>query len=115
MRGWSQVLLPGGGGFKREEKQELSDKVLPALLSVFSKARQDSAHCADRETEARSRSSQHSSVFSGRFPSLAPKYKESILAGNDIFHRFSAYIKNPIPAQDESEREGALDYNPHPS
>uniref|UniRef100_A0A8C6XIL9 Chloride intracellular channel 3 n=1 Tax=Naja naja TaxID=35670 RepID=A0A8C6XIL9_NAJNA len=36
------------------------------------------------------------------FPSLAPKYKESILAGNDIFHRFSAYIKNPIPAQDET-------------
>ncbi|ETE57262.1 Chloride intracellular channel protein 3 [Ophiophagus hannah] len=35
------------------------------------------------------------------FPSLEPKYKESTLAGNDIFHRFSAYIKNPIPAQDE--------------
>uniref|UniRef100_A0A670YHX6 Chloride intracellular channel 3 n=1 Tax=Pseudonaja textilis TaxID=8673 RepID=A0A670YHX6_PSETE len=42
------------------------------------------------------------------YPSLAPKYEESTLAGNDIFHRFSAYIKNPIPAQDESEREGAL-------
>uniref|UniRef100_A0A8C5WMS7 Chloride intracellular channel 3 n=1 Tax=Laticauda laticaudata TaxID=8630 RepID=A0A8C5WMS7_LATLA len=37
-----------------------------------------------------------------QFPSLAPKYKESTLAGNDIFHRFSAYIKNPIPAQDET-------------
>ncbi|XP_039200910.1 chloride intracellular channel protein 3 isoform X2 [Crotalus tigris] len=36
------------------------------------------------------------------FPSLAPKYQQSILAGNDIFHRFSAYIKNPIPAQDKS-------------
>ncbi|XP_026541637.1 chloride intracellular channel protein 3 [Notechis scutatus] len=36
------------------------------------------------------------------FPNLAPKYAESTLAGNDIFHRFSAYIKNPIPAQDET-------------
>uniref|UniRef100_A0A670YKM3 Chloride intracellular channel 3 n=1 Tax=Pseudonaja textilis TaxID=8673 RepID=A0A670YKM3_PSETE len=36
------------------------------------------------------------------YPSLAPKYEESTLAGNDIFHRFSAYIKNPIPAQDET-------------
>uniref|UniRef100_A0A8D2KS48 Chloride intracellular channel protein 3 n=1 Tax=Varanus komodoensis TaxID=61221 RepID=A0A8D2KS48_VARKO len=35
------------------------------------------------------------------FPSLVPRYKESSLAGNDVFHRFSAYIKNPVPAQDE--------------
>ncbi|XP_053137730.1 chloride intracellular channel protein 3 isoform X2 [Hemicordylus capensis] len=35
------------------------------------------------------------------FSSLVPKYKESSIAGNDVFHRFSAYIKNPIPSQDE--------------
>ncbi|NXM63948.1 CLIC3 protein, partial [Illadopsis cleaveri] len=34
-------------------------------------------------------------------PSLVPQYPESSLAGNDIFHKFSAFIKNPIPAQDE--------------
>ncbi|KAM6431089.1 chloride intracellular channel protein 3 [Liasis olivaceus] len=42
------------------------------------------------------------------FPSLAPTYKESALAGNDVFHRFSAYIKNPTPAQDEALRRGLL-------
>lgn len=35
------------------------------------------------------------------FPSLVPQYRESSLAGNDIFHKFSTYIKNPVPAQDE--------------
>ncbi|XP_038011940.1 chloride intracellular channel protein 3 isoform X2 [Motacilla alba alba] len=34
-------------------------------------------------------------------PSLVPQYPESSLAGNDIFHKFSAFIKNPVPAQDE--------------
>uniref|UniRef100_A0A672UH59 Chloride intracellular channel 3 n=1 Tax=Strigops habroptila TaxID=2489341 RepID=A0A672UH59_STRHB len=29
------------------------------------------------------------------FPSLVPQYRESSLAGNDIFHKFSTYIKNP--------------------
>lgn len=38
-----------------------------------------------------------------RCPSLVPQYPESSLAGNDIFHKFSAFIKNPVPAQDEGE------------
>ncbi|POI21247.1 hypothetical protein CIB84_015007, partial [Bambusicola thoracicus] len=40
------------------------------------------------------------------FPSLVPRYKESRLAGNDIFHKFSTFIKNPVPAQDEGEELG---------
>uniref|UniRef100_A0A8C3SDB4 Chloride intracellular channel 3 n=1 Tax=Chelydra serpentina TaxID=8475 RepID=A0A8C3SDB4_CHESE len=47
------------------------------------------------------------------FPSLVPRYTESSTAGNDIFHKFSAFIKNSLPAQDEGEgvgspRDGAL-------
>lgn len=38
-----------------------------------------------------------------RCPSLVPQYPESSLAGNDIFHKFSAFIKNPVPAQDDGE------------
>lgn len=38
-----------------------------------------------------------------RFPSLAPRYRESAAAGNDVFHTFSAFIKNPVPAQDDGE------------
>lgn len=38
-----------------------------------------------------------------RFPSLAPRYGESTTAGNDVFHRFSAFIKNPVPTQDDGE------------
>lgn len=38
-----------------------------------------------------------------RFPSLAPRYRESAAAGNDVFHKFSAFIKNPVPAQDDGE------------
>uniref|UniRef100_A0A8D0VST8 Chloride intracellular channel 3 n=1 Tax=Sus scrofa TaxID=9823 RepID=A0A8D0VST8_PIG len=37
------------------------------------------------------------------FPSLAPRYRESTAAGNDVFHKFSAFIKNPLPAQDDGE------------
>ncbi|NXV79770.1 CLIC3 protein, partial [Atlantisia rogersi] len=37
------------------------------------------------------------------FPSLVPQYRDSSLAGNDIFQKFSAFIKNPVPAQDEGE------------
>ncbi|XP_074968312.1 chloride intracellular channel protein 3 isoform X2 [Phalacrocorax aristotelis] len=33
------------------------------------------------------------------FPSLVPRYRESSLAGNDIFHKFSTFIMNPVPAQ----------------
>lgn len=40
-----------------------------------------------------------------RCPSLVPHYPESSLAGNDIFHKFSAFIKNPVPAQDEGEEQ----------
>ncbi|NXH65837.1 CLIC3 protein, partial [Hydrobates tethys] len=40
------------------------------------------------------------------FPSLVPRYRESSLAGNDVFHKFSTFIKNPVPAQDEGEELG---------
>ncbi|KAM8995905.1 chloride intracellular channel protein 3 isoform 1-T1 [Ara ararauna] len=42
------------------------------------------------------------------FPSLVPQYRESSLAGNDIFHKFSTYIKNPVPAQDEALQRNLL-------
>ncbi|KAM4647612.1 chloride intracellular channel protein 3 [Amazona ochrocephala] len=42
------------------------------------------------------------------FPSLAPQYRESSLAGNDIFHKFSTYIKNPVPAQDQALQRNLL-------
>ncbi|XP_075435191.1 chloride intracellular channel protein 3 [Ascaphus truei] len=42
------------------------------------------------------------------FPGMAPKYKESSSAGNDVFHRFSAYIKNQAPAQDEPLQKNLL-------
>ncbi|NXY09868.1 CLIC3 protein, partial [Pteruthius melanotis] len=41
-------------------------------------------------------------------PSLVPQYPESSLAGNDIFHKFSAFIKNPVPAQDEALQRSLL-------
>uniref|UniRef100_A0A7M4EUZ5 Chloride intracellular channel 3 n=1 Tax=Crocodylus porosus TaxID=8502 RepID=A0A7M4EUZ5_CROPO len=43
-----------------------------------------------------------------KYPSLVPRYKESFTAGNDVFHKFSAYIKNPLPAQDEGEGLSSL-------
>ncbi|OXB80613.1 UNVERIFIED_CONTAM: hypothetical protein H355_005542 [Colinus virginianus] len=43
-----------------------------------------------------------------RFPSLVPQYKESRLAGNDVFHKFSTFIKNPVPAQDEALQRNLL-------
>ncbi|XP_006022762.1 chloride intracellular channel protein 3 [Alligator sinensis] len=43
-----------------------------------------------------------------KYPSLVPRYKESFVAGNDVFHKFSAYIKNPLPAQDEALQSGLL-------
>ncbi|XP_006163378.1 chloride intracellular channel protein 3 isoform X1 [Tupaia chinensis] len=36
------------------------------------------------------------------FPSLAPRYRESNMAGNDVFHKFSAFIKNPVATQDDA-------------
>lgn len=41
------------------------------------------------------------------FPSLAPRYRESNTAGNDIFHKFSAFIKNPVPTQDNGETQAS--------
>ncbi|XP_040092437.1 chloride intracellular channel protein 3 isoform X2 [Oryx dammah] len=41
-------------------------------------------------------------VDTRRFPSLAPRYRESAAAGSDVFHKFSAFIKNPVPAQDDA-------------
>ncbi|XP_004640434.1 chloride intracellular channel protein 3 isoform X1 [Octodon degus] len=42
------------------------------------------------------------------FPSLAPRYRESNMAGNDVFHKFSAFIKNPAPAQDNALHQQLL-------
>ncbi|NXN15209.1 CLIC3 protein, partial [Indicator maculatus] len=42
------------------------------------------------------------------FPSLVPRYRESSLARNDIFHKFSSFIKNPVPAQDEALQRSLL-------
>ncbi|XP_030391643.1 chloride intracellular channel protein 3 [Gopherus evgoodei] len=42
------------------------------------------------------------------FPSLVPRYKESCTAGNDIFHKFSVFIKNLLPAQDEVLQKNLL-------
>nr|KAF6280250.1 chloride intracellular channel 3 [Pipistrellus kuhlii] len=36
------------------------------------------------------------------FPSLAPRYRASATAGNDVFGKFSAFIKNPAPGQDDA-------------
>ncbi|XP_077353388.1 chloride intracellular channel protein 3 [Festucalex cinctus] len=33
-----------------------------------------------------------------KYPKLCCRYKESLSAGEDIFRKFSAYIKNPVPA-----------------
>lgn len=38
-----------------------------------------------------------------RYPKLSCRYKESNGAGDDIFHKFSAYIKNPNPGLNESK------------
>ncbi|XP_067417579.1 chloride intracellular channel protein 3 [Emydura macquarii macquarii] len=42
------------------------------------------------------------------FPGLVPRYKESSTAGNDIFQKFSAFIKNPLPAQDDALQKNLL-------
>ncbi|NXH16903.1 CLIC3 protein, partial [Bucco capensis] len=42
------------------------------------------------------------------FPSLVPQYRQLNLAGNDIFHKFSTFIKNPVPAQDEALQRSLL-------
>lgn len=41
-------------------------------------------------------------VSPGRYPKLCCRYKESSNAGEDVFLKFSAFIKNPNPAFNES-------------
>ncbi|DBA13691.1 TPA: hypothetical protein GDO54_018573, partial [Pyxicephalus adspersus] len=36
------------------------------------------------------------------YPSMTPKCKESVTAGNDVFHKFSSYIKNQSPANEDT-------------
>ncbi|KAM9325889.1 chloride intracellular channel protein 3 [Gastrophryne carolinensis] len=43
-----------------------------------------------------------------KYPAMTPKYKESNTAGNDVFHKFSAYIKNQLPAQDDTLQKHLL-------
>ncbi|KAM3911732.1 chloride intracellular channel protein 3 [Leptodactylus fuscus] len=43
-----------------------------------------------------------------RFPSMTPKNKESNTAGNDVFHKFSAYIKNQSAAQEDNLQKSLL-------
>lgn len=48
----------------------------------------------------------HFSLFyanNGSYPKLCCRYKESNGAGEDIFRRFSAYIKNPNPGLNDSK------------
>ncbi|XP_053328948.1 chloride intracellular channel protein 3 [Spea bombifrons] len=42
------------------------------------------------------------------YPNMTPKYKESTSAGNDVFLRFSAYIKNQVPENDDSLQRNLL-------
>ncbi|XP_069842390.1 chloride intracellular channel protein 3 isoform X2 [Dendropsophus ebraccatus] len=43
-----------------------------------------------------------------QYPSMTPKYKESNTAGNDVFHKFSVYIKNQSPAQEDNLQKSLL-------
>ncbi len=43
-----------------------------------------------------------------RYPKLCCRYKESNTAGDDIFHKFSAYIKNPNPGLNDSKGHPSL-------
>ncbi|XP_044124227.1 chloride intracellular channel protein 3 [Bufo gargarizans] len=43
-----------------------------------------------------------------RYPSMAPKYKESNTVGNDVFQKFSAYIKNQSAAQEDNLQKNLL-------
>lgn len=42
------------------------------------------------------------------YPSMTPKYKESTTAGNDVFQKFSGYIKNQIPALEDNLQKSLL-------
>ncbi|XP_073496729.1 chloride intracellular channel protein 3 [Phyllobates terribilis] len=43
-----------------------------------------------------------------RYPSMVPKCKESNTAGNDVFQKFSGYIKNQSPAQEDNLQKNLL-------
>lgn len=43
-----------------------------------------------------------------QYPSMTPKYKESSSAGNDLFQKFSAYIKNQSPAHEDNLEKSLL-------
>ncbi|TSK72066.1 Patatin-like phospholipase domain-containing protein 7 [Bagarius yarrelli] len=43
-----------------------------------------------------------------KYPKLCCRYKESNSAGDDIFHKFSAYIKNPNPGLNEKLEKNFL-------
>ncbi|KAG8447431.1 hypothetical protein GDO86_014784 [Hymenochirus boettgeri] len=43
-----------------------------------------------------------------RYPKMSPKHKDSSTAGNDVFLKFSAYIKNQLPAQEETLQRNLL-------
>ncbi|XP_040260790.1 chloride intracellular channel protein 3 [Bufo bufo] len=43
-----------------------------------------------------------------RYPSMTTKYKESNTAGNDVFQKFSAYIKNQSAAQEDNLQKNLL-------
>jgi len=51
---------------------------------------------------------EHCRVSPGRYPRLAGRYKESNTAGDDIFQKFSAYIKNPNPGLNNSKAAAPL-------
>ncbi|XP_049593910.1 chloride intracellular channel protein 3 [Syngnathus scovelli] len=43
-----------------------------------------------------------------KYPKLCCRYKESLSAGEDIFRKFSAYIKNPIPGLNDMLQKNFL-------
>ncbi|XP_043914746.1 chloride intracellular channel protein 4-like [Protopterus annectens] len=42
------------------------------------------------------------------YPRLSPRYDKSNMAGSDIFHKFSSYIKNQNPAMEEHNEKALL-------
>uniref|UniRef100_A0A8C5QMD2 Chloride intracellular channel 3 n=1 Tax=Leptobrachium leishanense TaxID=445787 RepID=A0A8C5QMD2_9ANUR len=43
-----------------------------------------------------------------RYPSMIPKYKESTTAGNNVYHKFSTYIKNQQSDQEDHLQRNLL-------
>ncbi|MGH0160942.1 UNVERIFIED_CONTAM: hypothetical protein FKN15_044125 [Acipenser sinensis] len=48
-----------------------------------------------------------------QYPKMCTRYKESNTAGNDIFHKFSAYVKNPNPSMNDCESRNTELNTPH--